>query len=299
MLIPSCHHRLGLCTIAVAHCVIILAIAVRPATAQSSLGFEPALDAQTPTDQTSFMPLDDPLSHAAADDWRFQFNSWIWLMGVEGDVGVRGTKVAVDADFGDILDASDSLLAFSGRLEVGYKRFGAFVDGIYADIGADDRSGPAGLANIDVTMELGVVDFGLMYRLFDLPTDTGLNTTVDVYSGARYIALDVELDPAMLASISRDRDWFDPIVGAKLRLPLTQRLHLELWGDIGGFGVESDFTWSATGVLGFNFELFKLPMTIYGGYRAMGWDYSTGSGTTKNIWDVILHGPVLGGEIRF
>ena len=235
----------------------------------------------------------------SAGDWRFHFNSWLWLMGIEGDLGVRGMKVEVDADFGDLLDASDSLLAFSGRLEVGYKRIAGFVDGIYADLGADDRSGPGGLANVDITMEMGIVDFGLMYRILDMPTDTGLNTTVDVYAGARYISLEVELDPAMLASVSRSKDWFDPIVGAKLHLPLTPRLHLGLWGDVGGFGASSDFTWSATGVLGFNFELFKLPMTLYGGYRAMGWDYSTGSGTSETIWDVILHGPILGGEVRF
>ncbi len=232
-------------------------------------------------------------------DWRFQFDTWIWLMGIEGDVTSGPISASVDSDFGDILDASDSLLAFSGRIEVGYKRLAGFVDGIYADIGADDRSGSGGLADIDVTMEMGIVDFGLMYRVFDMPTDHPLNTTIDLYAGARYIAVEVELDPAMVASVSNDEDWIDPIVGAKLQLPLAKRWHLGLWGDVGGFGASSDFTWSATGVLGFSFELFKLPTTLYGGYRAMGWDYSTGSGSSAFEWDVILHGPLMGLEMRF
>ena len=97
----------------------------------------------------------------------------------------------------------------------------------------------------------------------------------------------------------RFRAGDDPIVGVKVRQPITQNLHLDLWGDVGGFGVESDFTWSATGVLGYDFEMFSIHSTVYGGYRAIGWDYQQGHGRDRFEWDVILHGPTLGLLMRF
>jgi len=74
---------------------------------------------------------------------------------------------------------------------------------------------------------------------------------------------------------------------------------MEMWGDVGGFGAASDMTWSATAVLGYDVTVIGLPMTIYGGYRAIGWDCSNGSGADPFDWDVILHGPTLGLSILF
>ncbi len=241
---------------------------------------------------------------SAADDqaspWRFEFNSWLWLYGITGDIGVGTATADVDASFFDILDGSDSIFAFAGRLEIGYDRFGAFIDGTYAKIEVDDASGSAGLASIDVTLELGVVDFGGMYRIAEWDVaESSRDGTIDLYAGGRYFTIDVEFDPAMAASRSAGRDWVDPIIGAKLRQPLSPDLHLGVWGDIGGFGVASDLTWSVTGVLGYDFMLFDLPMTVYGGYRAIGWDYEDGSGTDRAELDAILHGPTLGFQIRF
>ena len=236
--------------------------------------------------------------------WRFEFNSWIWLMGVEGDVGVRGVTADVSADFGDIIDASDSVVAFSGHLEVGYGPFAGFVDGLYADLGADDQSGPAGMAQVDVEFQQTIVDFGLMYRLgtWEPSGDAALNrhdTTLDLYAGARYNGLEIEVRPANLPDRSSDKDWFDPIIGAKAVLPIARDWHVRLNGDVGGFGVASDLTWSATAVIGYDFLVFNHPATVLGGYRAIGWDYSDGSGTSEFTWDIIQHGPILGFSLGF
>jgi len=82
-------------------------------------------------------------------------------------------------------------------------------------------------------------------------------------------------------------------------VPLNQSIHIDVWGDIGGFGAASDLTWSATGVVGFDFELCELPMTVFAGYRAIAHDYSKGSGADRFVWDVVLHGPILGFSIQF
>lgn len=239
-----------------------------------------------------------------ANDWRVDFNTWAWLMGIEGDIGARGLTTDVSANFGDVLDASDSLLAFSGRLEFGKDRWGGFIDGMYAKIGVDDVSGPLGFADIDITNELLLIDFGATYRIGEW-TPSGeaarnsRDITLDLYAGGRYTKVKLELAPALLASRSGDKEWLDPIVGAKLVLPINKQWHLAANGDVGGFGVESDLTWSATVVLGSDVLLFDHPATVFFGYRAIGWDFTEGSGINRFTWDVVLHGPILGFSLLF
>ncbi|MBI1370980.1 MAG: hypothetical protein GC162_20290 [Planctomycetes bacterium] len=232
--------------------------------------------------------------------WHFDMKSWIWLMGMKGTIAIGPVKADADASFGDVLKASDSLLAFSGRIEAGKGPFTGYIDGMWAKIGVDNRSGPLGIGDIDVNQEMGIVDFGLMYRIYDGPLlgerqPANHDSSVDVYVGGRYMTLSLELSPAVVAARTLDKDWVDPIIGIKLVQPLTDKLHFEIWGDVGGFGVSSDITWSATAVLGYDTKIFDLDMTLYGGYRAIGWDFTDGGFK----WDVILHGPTLGATIWF
>lgn len=235
---------------------------------------------------------------------RIDAYAWIWLVGFNGDIGVRGRTAGVDSSFGDVLDASDSIFAFSGRLEIGSGRIAAFLDGMYSDLGADDQSGPEGVASIDVTLQQALLDFGLMYRLVDREPEGDAaanrkNITLDLYAGGRFNSMEIDLDAQNGERRSASKDWIDPIVGAKLGLPFSERWRAEINGDIGGFGASSDFTWSATAVLGFDFDLFGLPSTAFAGYRAIGWDYSEGSGAEEFIFDMTQHGPLLGLSLSF
>lgn len=246
---------------------------------------------------------DTAASTSPGNAWRFELNTWIWLTAMDGEVGVRDRSADVSASFADILDASDSIFAFSGRLELGFGPFAGFVDGFYSKLGVDDASGPMGMASVDVEVEQTIVDFGLMYRLGDWEPGGNAaantrNLTLDLYAGARYSGVDLELDPANEATRSRSEDWFDPIVGAKVVWPFAEHWHLAVNGDVGGFGVESDLTWSATGVVGYDFSLFDIPSTVSFGYRAIGWDYTSES-DNEFKWDIIQHGFILGLALRF
>ncbi len=231
---------------------------------------------------------------------RLEFNTWIWLTAIEGTIGTRGRTADVDASFSDILDASDSILAFSGRIELWYGRFGGYFDALYQDLGVDDVSGPRGQADVDVEFTQTIIDFGLMYRVGDWEASgeaakNSRNLTLDLYAGGRYTDVEVELIPRNVNSRSTEEEWLDPVVGAKLVVPLAERWHLAINGDIGGFGVESDLAWSATGVVGYNFHVFDVPSSVLLGYRAIGWDYSDGDFT----WDLVQHGLLLGFSMRF
>ncbi len=290
--------RAGICCIAVALAPLCLA-QTQPAET-STTALPPATLTLTPNDDQQSAPVIHPVD----DRWRAEVYLWTWLMGIDGDVGVRGRTADVSASIIDIVEASDSLVALSGRLEIGHGRLGAFVDVFYADLGVDDTTGPVGLADIDITYEQTVVDFGLMYRVGEWNTNDAelerpRSTTLDLYAGGRYSNVELTFSPANIADISGRREWVDPIVGAKLVLPFSDSWRLLTNADIGGFGVESDLTWSATMVLGYDFHLFNLPASVMLGYRAIGWDYSEGSGDREFTWDVVQHGPMLGLSFRF
>lgn len=262
----------------------------------------------TATQPAQATPNDARGSNAAtsadANPWRFSMTAWIWVVGMDGTVGARGQQAKVSASFGDVLEASDSIFAFSGRLEVGKGAWGGFVDGMYSKIGADNQTGPLGLTQFSVETEMTLVDFALTYRVGEWkPSGEAakgrLNTTLDAYAGARYTDLKLRLDPAALPSRTQSRDWFDPIVGAKLVLPFGERWHLAVNADVGGFGAASDFTWSATGVIGYDFSIGNTPATTYVGFRALGQDYSNGTGADQFTWDIVQHGIILGLGVRF
>lgn len=258
--------------------------------------------------ETRFSLLQDPaqsdLAVVDSNDWRFDLTAWVWLVGGDGKVGARGVRSDVSATFIDVLDATESAWLFSGRLEVGTGPWGVFIDSTYIRLGADDQSGPIPGASIDVRSEQFMMDFGLMYRVGEWEHAESTrsfrpNTTLDLYAGGRYSHLELELRPANFPRASRSHDWVDPIVGARLKLPVGDRWQAVVSGDIGGFGVASDLTWSVTAVLGYDFTLFNTNATLYAGYRAIGWEYSDGSGTNEFIYDVTLHGPIIGLSFAF
>ena len=183
----------------------------------------------------------DPLKETELDAWRAELMLLCWLPGLEGTVGVRGQTATASASFADIIDSSDSLFGIAGRLEIGRGRWGAFVEGLYNRVTDENASGPLGQADIDITFQETFVDCGLMYRLlgptskaeFSEPTETVL----DLYAGARVTSLSVELDPAILSSVSGDRSWADPIIGARVGVPLREFVDLPFRlvasGDVG------------------------------------------------------------------
>ena len=66
-------------------------------------------------------------------------------------------------------------------------------------------------------------------------------------------------------------------------------------GDVGGGIGGSRFAWQAIATVGYDFTLFGLPATALVGYRALSQDFES----SKTVWDVTLHGPLIGLNFRF
>ncbi len=262
----------------------------------------------------------DSSDSAALDSsgWHFVTAPYAWAFGIDGDIGVGKQVGSVHESFLDIVQSADSLLAFQGHAEVQYDRIGVFFDGTYADITSSvHESGGGPLISVDLDVDIGsemaILETGAFYRvvenyqLWNPPADVGGGTfTFDALAGARYTYLGVSVDTKLSINdlvfkknLDGSRDWVDPFVGGRVQFGLSDSIDFLLRGDVGGFGVGSDFTWNTQGLLGYRFTLLGNNAEAWGGYRALGQDYDEGSGRKDLEWDVILHGPVIGMTVRW
>jgi len=199
--------------------------------------------------------------------------------GMSGDVTVRGKPAEVDFGFDKVWDNLD--FAMMGKVRVGYDRWALTTDLVYMDLEATKNG-------LTVDFEQWMVEPSLSYAV---------GKGVEVLAGTRYNNLSAGISGGPLGFNPSDtRDWWDPIVGANLSLPLGRQFSFNVRGDIGGFGVGSDLTWQA-------FPSFDWRFTQWGslqlGYRWLYMDYETGSGTSQFQYDMLTQGPQLGFTVHF
>ena len=77
---------------------------------------------------------------------------------------------------------------------------------------------------------------------------------------------------------------------ARVKSKPGEKFIYTLRGDIGGFGIGSDFTWQIQAYAGYRFsKLFQLT----GGYRVIGINYNKGTGEDRFLYDMDTFGPVV------
>jgi hypothetical protein len=106
-------------------------------------------------------------------------------------------------------------------------------------------------------------------------------------------------DQAYPFALDPECDLVDPILGGRVLLCPTDRIHLALWGDFGGFGAGHDFTWQMKGVGGYSFRMFGLDSSVIAGYRSLHVERDIEEEGTTLEMSITLHGPVVGLVVRF
>ncbi len=228
---------------------------------------------------------------ADASPWSFRVTSYLWFAGLSGDVGVGGQAAEIDVGFSEIFDAIDWFpppAMFAG--EVRYGRFAFFTDFIYMGLEGDGASpGPLPLS-AELDMQAVVWTFGGAYRVIqDDPV------TLDLLAGGRLWNLDAEVtvtSPGAALQGSGSETWVDPIVGIAGQVKLGSGFALQAEGDVGGFGVGADLDWQVLGTLQYQ---LNDSVTLEAGYRYLAVDFDDGG----FLFDVAMHGPIIGGSFRF
>lgn len=275
--------------------------------------------AEEPVEVASF-PSDDP------DPWRFEVATYGWLMSTAGSATAKGQTVDLNASFIQLLQKSDSLIGYMGYFEADKGRVGFYADMVFAKLGFTStmlnyRNPVAGLkisttANTAATYSLAIFEAGGLYELHRWPGSEDSSTALDALLGFRIWnqSLDVNLDVLGTVDFSRlgfqrgigfstagagNLTWVDPVVGLRLRHQFTPAQKIVLRGDIGGFGFQSSITWQASALYSYVWQFSGYQLVAGVGYRALGVNYSTGSGNAVSAIDMVLHGPIIGAAIRF
>jgi hypothetical protein len=231
---------------------------------------------------------------ARADDWNFVVAPYLLVPSITGDASLgRLDGADVDISGSDILKSLElgAMLQVEARHSSGW---GAMLNYAFMDL-SNDFSGPLGYAEVDTDIFQGILEGFATYRV------EYQGGTVDLYGGVRWwdIGIDVDADtPLGSASYSRDEDWVDPVFGARWMPRVSESFRLLAQGDIGGFGVASDFTWCAqAGVIWDASQTTSVALL----YKALGVDYQSGTRGTRSFfeYDTITQGPLVGLILRF
>jgi hypothetical protein len=113
--------------------------------------------------------------------------------------------------------------------------------------------------------------------------------------------VDVTVDPAVLpgaVQTSLDEDWVDPVIGGRYFYPLGNRWTPTVQGDIGGFGIGSDFSF---GVAVGAFYRISDAMRLGLRDKALRVDYEDGIRGQPGYlsYDTVTHGPIIGLDFDF
>ena len=233
---------------------------------------------------------------ANAEDWSFQFEPYALASSIEGDASVgRATGVDVDVDMSDILEVLE--MAFMGHFEAHHSNgWGVALDYGFMDLGAD-ISGPRG-GVVDAKVRQGVFEALLVRQ-----SQSSGKGNLEYLAGIRWWDndIDVEIDPAVLpgtAAFKIDEDWVDLVLGVRWSNPINDNWTFKLRGDIGGFGVTSDFTSAVSA--GFHYQMTEsIDLDLQ--YKATWVDFETGSSGQPGYfqYDTVTHGPLIGVIFNF
>ena len=231
---------------------------------------------------------------ADADAWKFGVTVPLWAPQVDGNVTLKGRQADVNVNFSDLqshLDASFSLAMNAQK--------GKF--GLFGNVGYMKFSGGFGDAlggHSDWKLKFLVANAGASYLL--VKTENEHPFVLAGTAGVRFWYTSTDLDHRDALN-TRDfqgygnQTLFDPVLGLRASQYITQKLHLDVAADGGGFNLshDTDWTWSASGMLTYDFAKW---FSASAGYQALALNESTG-GKQANGVNLIFSG--VAGALTF
>ncbi|MDN3723556.1 hypothetical protein QRD02_04120 [Aequorivita sp. SDUM287046] len=218
-----------------------------------------------------------------SSEWRFVIEPYIMLPNMSGETGIGELipPVEVDASVGDIF--GHLKMGAMLYMEATNETWAITSDVLYMKLGQDIETGKF-ITGGDVTMQQIAWEVAGLRRVAPW-LDAGL--------ALRLVSLDMEINTSTLLTnrnASTNETWVDPVFVARSQGIIHNNWIYNARGDFGGFGIGSDFTWQVQADFGYKFsELFQTSL----GYRVIGIDYDSGSGSERFLYNVDTYGAVV------
>jgi len=225
----------------------------------------------------------------SADAWQVTVVPYMMGASMSGTTAVGGQELDIDMSASDIF--SNLQFGAMGLVVARKGSWGVGGDALWMSLGANGTApGPLGVTGSADMSQGGFAFYGLRR----------LGAAADLFFGGRvnYLSANLRLNaPLQVRSVEDSKTWFDPIVGVQLRTPDSgKRWHAQVYTEIGGFGVGSDFTWQIFPTIGVRLT-GRASLEL--GYRWLDIDYETGDDATLFKYDVLTQGPMAGFAFRF
>jgi hypothetical protein len=212
---------------------------------------------------------------------------YLWMTGLNGNVGVKGYVVPVNASFADVF--SNLNIGYMGALELRKQSFGSLLDLEYTNLTTQEASTPFGLlySSARTRAKTFFIDPEFYGRVVDNP-----KYSIDALAGVRVWRLDngIDLRAGLLPALSLDdtQSWADPLLGARFRTNLPKGFFATLKGDAGVGGNETWQIYTGGG------KTFRQKYALILAYRRLDIHYRT----SGFLYDTSMNGLLLGMTIR-
>ena len=169
-----------------------------------------------PTAPFELVPGKDP------NGWSFVIEPYVWAMGIEGKTGVGGLPAMnVNVDAINVIRHLD--WAIFSKAEIRKGRWGILADGYYAALSGSGDLGSVLYKSGSLQMQQGLASLSLAYRIID-----DRRGFLDVYAGARYNYLGVQMD------LTQDSSGIDAL-GQQISNRVASDISTKIQSLIGSF----------------------------------------------------------------
>lgn len=228
-------------------------------------------------------------AQAEQSAWTYDWAPYYWSASLSGSLTIDGQKIDMEGG-GDGGLGPPALIGYLGHIEAQHGPWTICFAPIFIDA-SDMAGGQPPSTDASVTIRAQVHEL-FVAREFSPGWEWML--------GARYQHIETDADLSVggmpVASLKGSSTWTDPIVGLRYHTALGGDWSLHCRGDIGGFGLGSDFVWNASAVANYKFtELFGVTL----GYRALSYDFSEFDASGRSACSLSMFGPIIGLSFSF
>lgn len=219
--------------------------------------------------------------------WNFLADVYLLLPNIDGETGLGNSlTIPIDASTGDIF--SKLKMGAMLYLEARTDKWALTSDFVYMNLHQKVTPGKL-IRSGAVTLKQSIWEAAGLYRI---------TSFLEIGAGGRlnYLVTDIDAERNVLPSGSekvtghRSVTFYDPILITRFSADIMDKWLFQFRGDVGGFGIGSDFTWQLQGYAGYRFSrLFQLAA----GYRIISIDYDKGADVKHFIFNVNEFGPVI------
>lgn len=230
--------------------------------------------------------------------WRFTFNIYGWAPELPVDIKLGPISEDLPIDLGTLLD--DLQFGAMMDFELRKGRIGAYFSPIVMFLkDTETVQGPLQKHKVTIKDQAFLTDFGVTYEIGRWHLGKNPNSptvTVEPFVGARWLIDDfpIKIDPPD-RKVKLGITFITPVIGLNTLWDLTERWHLRIEGDYGGFDVDNvEQTYNAMGIVGYRFKIRGVSSHVFAGYRYLHVHYKKEADIK-----VTVRGPLVGIGFEF